>query len=109
MTCQKYWPLFDISVGEELSNQVIQKLALNIDVPRIQKDDVYDSLCYCVTQILTKHEILFNGMVNRVDVNEYIVFSSIANELFEVSDALWISGFCRKLENIVLFLIGKRK
>ncbi|CAL8071598.1 unnamed protein product [Orchesella dallaii] len=69
----------------ELCCMVIQELVLENPVSQSLRDDVFDSICCCVCEILDKHSILFNGMLRRFEVTDYRVFSSIANELFEVS------------------------
>ncbi|CAL8113479.1 unnamed protein product [Orchesella dallaii] len=71
--------------GYELCCMVIQELVLENPVSQSLRDDVFESLCCCVCEILDKHSILFNGMLRRFEVTDYRVFYTIANELFEVS------------------------
>lgn len=76
-----------VSLAHELSCMVIQELALEAPLASSSssRDEVFESLCCCVCEILEKHSILFNGMLNRFEVSNYRVFTSIANELFEVT------------------------
>jgi len=73
---------------------VIQELVLGNLVPQSARDDVFEALSCCVCEILEKHSILFNGMLRRFEVTDYRVFSSIANELFEVTDTIQLSTNC---------------
>lgn len=76
--------VFIYDTGHQLCYLVIQELAMNRKAPAQLRDDVFLSICHCVSEILEKHAVLFRGMVNRVDVSYYQMFASIAHELFEV-------------------------
>ena len=53
------------------------------------KDKVDEILLQCVTDMMTKHEIKFKGMMNRLNINKnsgYQTFVAVANEIFEGND-----------------------
>jgi len=89
--------LFVKFLGQQLSYLIIQDLALRKTIPSSLKDEVYESLRCCVCEILEKHSILFHGMVRRFEVNRYHIFSTVADELFEVRyfcDLIDFNDFC---------------
>ncbi|CAG7816681.1 unnamed protein product [Allacma fusca] len=71
--------------GLQLSYLVVQELALERCIPSSARDEVYESLCNSVYEILDKHLVVFNGMINRIQVTNYFMFSTVANELFEAN------------------------
>jgi len=74
-----------IAKGTRLAYWVIQEVGFQKKCPADQTDIVLQTLCSCVKDILQKHVILFNGMVNRIDVHHYHEFTCVANELFEAN------------------------
>jgi len=85
-TTEGFEPDQTVDRGKQLAQLVIQEVALQKRIPsNQQRDIVLQALCSCVRDILRKHEILFNGMVNRIEVHHYTEFASVANELFEAN------------------------
>ena len=72
-------------LGQQLAYLIIQELGLNRRIRSGHGDQVFESLYSCVSEILDKHTLLFNGMTRRIEVTHYSMFASVADELFEVS------------------------
>ena len=63
---------------------IIRDLALGEPIPFEVRNDVYNSLASSVQAMLEHHSAVFRGMASRITVHNFLEFTSVASELFEV-------------------------